>query len=82
MPAHWQEWEKAKKEMKAAPASRKAAVDEALSILRGAQQAKREDPAALRCPRCGGVKFKTVSKGTEWACRACGDVVRKESGAS
>ena len=81
MPAHWKEWEAAKKDIARAPASRRAAVDEAMSILRGAQQASK-DPNAMRCSRCGGVKFKTLSKGTEWACRSCGEVIRKSREAS
>ena len=77
MPARWKEWEKAKQEIKTEAALKGAAVDEALGILRGAQKASRENPNVMRCPGCGGVKFKTLQKGTEWACRSCGRVVRK-----
>jgi len=82
MPAHWKDWEKAQKDVKETAATAKSAIDDALSIVRGAQKASKADPNAMRCPVCGGMKFKTVSKGTKWACRACGEVVTKQPGAS
>ena len=82
MPAHWKEWEKAKKDIKTETALKSAAVGEALSILRGAEKASREDPNVRWCPVCGGVRLKTLSKGMQWACRSCGEVIRKNSGAS
>jgi ribosomal protein L37AE/L43A len=81
MPAHWKDWENAKRDVKEAAATKRSAVDEALSIVRGAQKASREDPNTMRCPACGGVKFKTVSKGLQWACRSCGTVVAKKQDA-
>ncbi len=77
MPAHWKEWEQAKKDIKTETALKSDAVDEALSILRGAQKASKDDPNVMRCPVCGGAKFKTLGKGTQWACRSCGEVIRK-----
>ena len=77
MPAHWKEWEKAKKDIKTETVLKSSAVDEALSILRGAQKSSKEDPNVMRCPICGGVKFKTLSKGTQWACRSCGEVISR-----
>lgn len=79
MPAHWKDWEQAKKDIKAEKALKRSAVDEALRVLRGAQKASKTDPKVMRCPVCGGVKFKTLSKGTQWACRSCGEVTRKDS---
>ena len=49
MPAHWKEWEKAKKDIKTETALKSSAVHEALSILRGAQKASQEDPNVTRC---------------------------------
>ena len=78
MPARWQEWNKAKKEMETEKAVKRSAVNEALGIVRGAQKASKENPNTMRCPMCGGVKFKTVSKGTQWSCRSCGKIVNKK----
>ena len=77
MAAHWKDWEKAKKDIKETTALKRSAVDDALSIVRGAQEASRQNPNAMRCPGCGGTEFKTVSKGVQWACRSCGKVVSK-----
>ena len=79
MPARWKEWEKAKKDIKTETALKSSVVDEALGILRGAQKASKEDPNLMRCPVCGGVKFKTLSKGAQWACRSCGEIVTRGS---
>ena len=77
MPARWQEWNKAKQDMAQEKSAKKSAVDEALSIVRGTQKVAKDDPNALRCPVCGGMKFKTRNKGAEWACRSCGKVIQK-----
>ena len=77
MPAHWKDWEKAKKEIKAEEELKRSAVDEALRVVRGAQKASKEAPNAMRCPVCGGVKFKTLSKGARWVCRSCGEITSK-----
>ncbi len=82
MPAHWKDWENAKKDIRETTATKRSAVDDALSIVRGAQKASRENPNAMRCPACGGMKFKTVSKGMQWACRSCGEVVTKKTDAT
>ena len=74
MPAHWKDWEKAKKDIATEERLKRSAVDEALRVVRGAHKASKEEPAGMRCPVCGGVKFKTMSKGTQWACRSCGQV--------
>jgi rubrerythrin len=79
MPAHWKDWEKAKKDIKEEAASKASAVDEALTILRGAQKASKDNPVAMRCPVCGGVKFKTLNKGTQWVCRSCGAPITRPS---
>ena len=79
MPARWQEWNKAKKDMATEKELKRSALDEATSIVRGAQKASKDDPNAMRCPVCGGGKFKTVSKGSQWACRSCGELVNKKS---
>lgn len=78
MPAHWQQWEKAKREIKQETAAKSSAVDEATSVLRSAQQASKADPNAMRCPACGGMKFKTREKGKLLACRACGMQIERE----
>ncbi|MBI4298303.1 MAG: hypothetical protein HY666_00895 [Chloroflexi bacterium] len=78
MPAHWREWEQAKKDIKTETALKSSVVDEALSILRGAQKASKGDPNIRRCPVCGGVKFKTLAKGIQWACRSCGEIIRND----
>ncbi|MBM3943896.1 MAG: hypothetical protein FJ317_00195 [SAR202 cluster bacterium] len=80
MPAHWQEWDKAKKELKSDAKARGSALDEALRIVNSAQKAAK-NPGAMRCPACGGMKFKTQNKGTQWACRLCGHVVKREEAA-
>lgn len=79
MPARWKEWEQAKKDIKTESALKSFAVDEALSILHSAQKAskKKDETNVMRCPGCGGVKFKTLVKGTQWACRSCGEVIGK-----
>ena len=77
MSAHWKEWEKAKKDIKSETAAKSSAVDEALNILRGAQKASKQDADVMRCPVCGGVKFKTLNKGTQWACRSCGELIKQ-----
>ena len=82
MPARWKEWEKAKKDMKEEAASKGAAINQAQDILRGAQKASLDNPNLMRCPACGGVKFKTLSKGTQWACRSCGEVLNKKENPS
>ncbi len=79
MPAHWQEWEKAKEDIKTEVKDKNLAVDEALKILRGVQKVSKQDPNVMRCPTCGGVKFKTQNKGAQWACRSCGKVIQKAS---
>jgi len=77
VPGHWKEWEKAKKDIRTDDAAKSLAVDEALSILRGAQTASKDNPNAMRCSVCGGVKFKTREKGKQWVCRSCGQVMQK-----
>ncbi|MBM3949276.1 MAG: hypothetical protein FJ312_08595 [SAR202 cluster bacterium] len=79
MPAHWREWEKAKRDIKSEAAAKSSVVDEALTILRGAQEASKEDAGMMRCPVCGGVKFKTLNKGAQWACRSCGKLIERAS---
>ncbi|MBM3935320.1 MAG: hypothetical protein FJ319_13675 [SAR202 cluster bacterium] len=79
MPARWQEWEKAKKEIKEDATARSSAVDEALGVLRSSQKAAKEDPNALRCPICGGMKFKTREKGKTLVCRSCGMQVQNSA---
>lgn len=81
MPGHWEEWERAKKEIKEDTAARGSAVDQALGILRGAQQVSKENPDTLRCSVCGGVKFKTREKGRIFVCRSCGKVMQKDGAA-
>ncbi len=78
MPGHWKEWEKAKKDIRTEGAAKRSAVDEALSILRGAQSASKDNPNVTRCSVCGGVKFKTREKGRQWVCRSCGQVMQKD----
>ncbi len=75
MPAHWKEWEKAKKDIKEDAAAKGSAVDQALGILRGAQEASKKGSNVRRCSVCGGVKFKTLNKGAQYSCRSCGKVM-------
>ncbi len=79
MPAHWQQWEKAKREIKEDNAAKGSAVDEALGVLRSAQQVSKDNPNAMRCPACGGMKFKTTEKGKTLACRNCGMQVQRDA---
>ncbi len=79
MSTHWKDWEKAKKDLKGSAAAKRSAVDDALSVIRGAQKASKDNPNAMRCPKCGGVKFKTLTKGEKWACRACGETVTRQA---
>lgn len=78
MPAHWKEWDKAKKDLKDDATARRSVLDEALSIVSSVNKATKKNPDAMRCPMCGGVKFKTQNKGAQWACRKCGHVILKD----
>ncbi len=77
MPAHWKEWEKAKREIKQDKIARASAVDEALGILSSNQKVLKDDPNAVRCTTCGGMKFKTREKGRVFVCRNCGTVMER-----
>ena len=82
VPGHWKEWEQAKKDIKEDAAARGSAVDQALSVLRGAQKVSKENPNTMRCSVCGSVKFKTREKGKVFACRSCGQILRKDTATS
>lgn len=74
MPSRWKEWEKAKKDVKSDSVAKPEAVSEAVRIVQSAQRVAKSNPGSIRCSQCGGVKFKTIRKNTEWSCRSCGHI--------